>query len=203
METMMEAPTLHDLILQIAKGDEASFRTLYDQMYPLILNYLRGKYGRSLGEKDFEDICQHTFIQVWFHAKKYRGKHTDASARQWMFTIAKNEALKLLRTMRHLQSSLDTVFSDSDFSDNDFSNLKHTLFPSLLPSPEDEAIQSVLIEKIIILCKRFPKREQDIFKMRFLHRYTFAQIGKKNGLTAPRVKQIVDQILKKIYYALQ
>ncbi len=199
-KTTTEVAELHILILRIAQGDEASFEALYDQMYAPIFGYIASKFRKQLRQKDVEDIMQYTFLQIWRKANAYRGSHTNNSAKKWMYTIARNKAYKVAKVSRLMPISIENYFRSKDSEDSqsayeyEFQSQDHT---------ENEVIETLMSNKVVDICKKLPKREQDMLVMRFREERKLREIGEKHNLSSPRIKQIIDQILEFIFYALQ
>ena len=68
------------------EGDAVAFRTLVDEMAPILINFLRRRIPDS-GE--LEDVCQEILLAI------YQGRHTYQPSRPlepWLFAIARNIA---------------------------------------------------------------------------------------------------------------
>ena len=90
----MHPPVLHnekELLLQIAKGDEAAFATLFyaylGRLRPFLLKLTRS-------EADTEEVLQETFIRLWMSRDKLEEVQVPHA---WIFTIASNECYKYLK----------------------------------------------------------------------------------------------------------
>jgi len=73
-----------------AAGDAAAFETFMRHYQPSVSRYLQTYTGSS----DVDDVVQETFIAAWRGAGGYRGA---ASARAWLFTIARHSVHHLVR----------------------------------------------------------------------------------------------------------
>ena len=80
-----------ELIADVANGDEAAFRQLYDRFADRVYRYaytiLRGKHLA-------EEVAQETMIAVWKGASKFAGRSKVST---WIFGIARNQAYSLVR----------------------------------------------------------------------------------------------------------
>jgi RNA polymerase sigma-70 factor (ECF subfamily) len=75
-----------------ARGDRESLRRLFEEEAPRIMSVaLRIVRRHDLAE----EVVQETFIQIWQKAASY--DPALGSARGWMFTIARNKALNVVR----------------------------------------------------------------------------------------------------------
>jgi RNA polymerase sigma factor (sigma-70 family) len=199
-KTAVEATELHTLILQIAQGNEASFERLYEVMLTPLSGYIASKFKGQLQKKDIEDIMQYTFLQIWRKSSSYRGKHTNSSAKKWMYTIARNRAYKVTKALSLLPTSIESYSRNKDKENQEtayeykFRSQDHT---------ENEAVEMIMSNKVIEICRKLPKREQDVLIMRFSEKRNLREIGEKHNLSSPRIKQIIDQILEFILYTLR
>jgi RNA polymerase sigma-70 factor (ECF subfamily) len=81
------------LLERIARRDEAAFTELFDRLSPLVLGFLI----RLLGRRDeAEEVLQEVFLQVWREASRYLPER--ATAKGWIFLIARSRALDLIRS---------------------------------------------------------------------------------------------------------
>lgn len=200
MKTTSEVTDLHTLILRIAKGDEASLEIFYDEINKLLSGYLASTYA-ELRRDDINSIIEYTFVQVWQKANTYRGAYTNNSAKHWIFTIARNRAKQELKIIAKVRNSLDTDISRSDDNENNMPALEYKLFAS--DNTEKEALTRIMVGKIMEIIRTFPKREQRIFTMRFMEGYKLQVIAKRHSLSIPRITQILNRLLKMIFYDLQ
>lgn len=80
-----------DLLARIAKRDSAALRALYVshnvRVYRFVLSLAR---NQTLAE----DVVSETFLKVWQKAASYEGQ---AKVTTWLLTIARNEAISVLR----------------------------------------------------------------------------------------------------------
>lgn len=84
------------LIVAIARsGDRAAFATLFTHYAPRLKSYLR-----RLGANDAsaEEVAQEALLMVWRKAERF--DPTKAGAATWIFTIARNLRIDMLRKER-------------------------------------------------------------------------------------------------------
>ncbi len=82
-------------ILAIARGERFALRALYVQES----RWLLGVAQRIVRERALaEDVLHDAFVQIWQHAGTYR---PDAgSARGWVYTVVRHQAIKAVRDQR-------------------------------------------------------------------------------------------------------
>lgn len=89
------------LLEDIRSGDQAAFAALVDRYSPLVYRLALRMLGNP---QDAEDVLQETFIKVYQHLDSFNG-HSRLST--WIYRIATNETLMLLRKRKGKDISLD------------------------------------------------------------------------------------------------
>lgn len=74
----------------IQKGDKNALEVIYDVLHKQIYSVA---YSVLSSHEDSEDVLQNTLYEILRCAKEYRG----GSAKAWILTIARNQALNVLR----------------------------------------------------------------------------------------------------------
>ncbi|HEX6715059.1 MAG TPA: sigma-70 family RNA polymerase sigma factor [Thermoleophilaceae bacterium] len=105
---LLSAASDERLVDHIRKGEAAAFEALYDRYSGGILGFCRHMLGNA---SDAEDAAQHTFIAA--HADIHRHDRRDLHVKAWLYTIARNRCLSMLRARRD-QPSADEVELASD-----------------------------------------------------------------------------------------
>ena len=82
------------LVALIRAGNEAAFEVVYDRYHRQLLSFCRHMLARA---EEAEDAVQQTFISA--HADLRRSERPIA-LRAWLFTIARNRCLSILRARR-------------------------------------------------------------------------------------------------------
>lgn len=78
------------LIAELAGGDDAALRELFDRHAPMLATRLRALLPAS----EVEDALQETFIAAWRGARNYR---PEGAAGGWLWGIARRQAALLVR----------------------------------------------------------------------------------------------------------
>jgi RNA polymerase sigma factor (sigma-70 family) len=76
------------------RGDVAAFEALYERHHRALLSFSRHMLGRA---HDAEDVVQHTFLEA---DRAFRGGKQPKAVRAWLYTVARNRCISLLRARR-------------------------------------------------------------------------------------------------------
>jgi len=88
------------LVAYVRAGDEGAFEAIYDRHHGAILGFCRHMLGTR---EEAEDALQHTFLAAY---RDLTRSTKPIELRPWLFTIARNRCLSLLR-MRRPQVALE------------------------------------------------------------------------------------------------
>jgi len=80
------------LMLRVRDDDDAAFAELVELYHQRLVTIMQHLVGKA---EEAEDLAQEVFLRVFRGRKKY---HPKAKFATWLFTIANNLALKVLRT---------------------------------------------------------------------------------------------------------
>jgi RNA polymerase sigma-70 factor (ECF subfamily) len=96
-----------ELIKELQRGDQRAFEAVYQEFSDGVFAYcLKILADRQLAE----DVVQETFLKVQQHARSIQ---QNESFKSWVFRIARNEALMLLRKRRsNGQIDVDSVWNE-------------------------------------------------------------------------------------------
>jgi RNA polymerase sigma factor (sigma-70 family) len=83
------------LIARVRAGDTRAFEGIYDRYARSIHSFCRHMLGQP---DDADDAVQHTFLAA-YQAMRHSGQPIDL--KPWLFTIARNRCLSLLRARQH------------------------------------------------------------------------------------------------------
>src|SRR4051812_39652014 len=82
------------LVDHVRDGSEAAFEAIYDRHHRGILAFCRHMLSSP---EEAEDAVQHTFMSAYRHL---RGATAEIQLRPWLYTIARNRCLSMLRARR-------------------------------------------------------------------------------------------------------
>jgi RNA polymerase sigma-70 factor (ECF subfamily) len=183
LQLFLYIPHLMDKTMQteisleaLLAGDRAEFA----RMVNLYSNPIYRLGLRMLGtSQDAEDVLQNTFLNALTHFHAFEGR---SSLSTWLYRIAANEALMLLRRKKP-EVNLDDVEADDNFD-----NLKPTQFVDWSALPEEELLSGegkrVLDETI----QRLPEPLRIVFLLRDIEGLSIKETADALRLTDTNVK---------------
>ena len=82
------------LVAALRRGDEQAFETIYDRHHRPLLAFCRHMLG---SHEEAEDALQHVFVSAHRHLSD---GSADVNLKPWLYTIARNRCLSMLRARR-------------------------------------------------------------------------------------------------------
>jgi RNA polymerase sigma factor (sigma-70 family) len=169
--------TDEDLMLRFGRGDGAAFELLYRRHESRVYRYLRRNLRNEAGA---DDLMQEVWFAVARNAAAYK---PTAKFTTWVFTIAHNRMVDMIRAGGRLQS-LDAPDSadgeGSSLLDNLASDAKHE--PPAVVQSEDEA--AALLKAVAQL----PPEQRSAFLLQAEGELSVEEIAAATGSTFETVK---------------
>ena len=160
----------------LAAGDRAEFARLVDAYSSPI--YRLGL--RMLGNpQDAEDVLQNTFINVLTHIAEFQGRSSLAT---WLYRIAANEALMLLRKKKP-EVNLDDFETDENAED-----LLPTQFVDWSALPEDQLLSGEGKQMLDQVIQTLPESLRLVFLLRDVEGLSIKETAEALDLTETNVK---------------
>lgn len=132
--------------------------------------------------EDADDAAQLTFIKVWQNLPAFRG---DSRFYSWIYRIATNEALNILRKNRKWES-IDEADTSEQITYSE---------PAL---PKTLEIENRLYDAIETL----PKKQQLVFNLRYFEEFSYEDIAEITGTSVGALKASYFHAVKKIEESL-
>ncbi|MEA2192210.1 MAG: hypothetical protein QOI73_2331, partial [Solirubrobacteraceae bacterium] len=156
------------LARRAASGDERAFAEIFERHHQAVYRYCRSLLGNG---EDAADALQSTMAAV---LRGLDGETRSIALKPWLFRIAHNEALSILRRRRP-QSELD----DSQ--------------ASTLQSVETEVLQSERLHQLVADVAALPDRQRGALVMRELNDLEYAEIAAVFGVAEGAARQAVHE----------
>lgn len=176
---MPEATKQPDISIEALRGgDRAEFARLVDVYSTPI--YRLGL--RMLGnEQDAEDALQNTFINALTHLSAFEGR---SSLLTWLYRIAVNEALMIIRR-RKPEVNIDDMFAADD---DEADNLSPSQFVDWGSLPEDALLSSEGKRALDRAIQALPETLRMVFLLRDVQELSIKETAEALGLTESNVK---------------
>lgn len=164
------------------QADRTAFYELFRHFAPLIKRYALSTQPR-LTEAQAEEVVQEVMIKVWVKAGTFN--QSKASASTWIFTIARNTRIDLLRKSQQLEMPLDVtdLFPEDEAEDD-------TPFLQL----QQERNRSQVKAALDIL----GWEQKEVMGKVYLEGKTHQQVADETGLSLGTVKSRIRLALKKM-----
>jgi RNA polymerase sigma factor (sigma-70 family) len=91
------------LVEHVRRGNEAAFEAIFDRHHRAILSFCRHMLGSA---DEAEDAVQQTFVSAY---DAMRSDARELKLKAWLYAIARNKCLSMLRARRERPSQLDDV----------------------------------------------------------------------------------------------
>jgi RNA polymerase sigma factor (sigma-70 family) len=150
------------------RGDVAAFEALYERHHRALLSFSRHMLGRA---HDAEDVVQHAFLAA---DRAFRDGKVPKAVRAWLYTVARNRCVSLLRARRE-----DAGLPDAG-----------------VPSTENLAADVEQREDLRALLgdlRRLPDDQRAALLLTELGDLTHVEVAKVIGVRAGKVKALVFQ----------
>jgi RNA polymerase sigma factor (sigma-70 family) len=91
------------LVEHVRRGNDAAFEVIFDRHHRGILSFCRHMLASA---EEAEDAVQHTFIQAY---DSIRRSNREIVLKAWLYAIARNRCLSVLRARREQAAELDDI----------------------------------------------------------------------------------------------
>lgn len=161
-------PDFAGLIEKIAESkDREAFAALFAHFAPRLKGYLM-RLGASDGQA--EEVLQEALLTVWRKAHLFDRKKAAAST--WIFTIARNRRIDILRKRK---------FPEIEAED-----------PSLVPdpprAPDEEVIDLREGEAVRAALEKLPEEQRELVRLAFYSGWSHSKIAEDTNLPLGTVK---------------
>jgi len=157
--------------------DKDAFKIIFDYFVPRLKGFLM-RQGTDL--QLTEEIVQEVLLTVWKKASQFDPQ--KASASTWIFTIARNKRIDILRKIHR---------PEPDFNDPTFTQGSETDSQEII-SKEQEA--KYIREAIV----KLPKEQQTVLDLAFFHEKSHGEIANELKIPLGTVKSRIRLALKHI-----
>ncbi len=176
-------------IKKAARGDAAAFEELLLRYQTQIYHLCFRMVGNA---EDAQDMTQETFLKAW---KGLSGFQFDSAFSTWLYRLASNCCLDLLRSKKRKPTVSLTV-------ENDEENEEILDVADDAPSPEDMAIQQEERENLALAMRQLDDEQRQILTLRVVNDLSYTDIAQilnvKEGTVKSRLSRARENLRKKL-----
>jgi RNA polymerase sigma factor (sigma-70 family) len=167
-----------DSLKQIAiNQDKASFKKIFDYFGPRLKSFLMSSGAE---ESIAEEVIQETMAIIWTKADYYNPKLASPST--WIYTIARNKKIDILRKSRKaILENIDTA-----------------ILPPVEPKLEEDVDHDQRFEIVNKYLNDLPKEQLDLLKMNFIEEKSHGEIAEITKIPLGTIKSRIRLAMEKI-----
>lgn len=160
-----------DLFLIAEQQDKAAFARLFDQFAPRLRGWL---IGQGAAPEEADEVAQDTMVKVWQKAKQF--DPARASAQAWIFAIARNRRIDLIRQRQVRTRTADNFAKEFDAHHE-------------APAQPDQHVEQSGIKAIVgRSLKELPPQQLEVIRLSYFEGLSHREIAEKLGLPVGTVK---------------
>ncbi|MGQ9705419.1 MAG: RNA polymerase sigma factor [bacterium] len=156
------------LLSRFLEGDELSFEMIVERHKDMVH---RIAYSIVRNRTIAEDVSEETFIKLYYKANTFKGKSKFTT---WLYSITSNTAKNHLR---------DIIRKHSDINIEEIITLK-----SNIVELDRQADVSLINQRINEAIEKLPKRQREVFVMRYLNGLNINETADILGISQGAVK---------------
>jgi RNA polymerase sigma-70 factor (ECF subfamily) len=174
----MSDTTRHEMSIEaLQSGDRSELARLVDEYSPQIYRLALKMLGQP---QDAEDVLQNTFIKALQHLPKFEGR---SSISTWLYRIAANEALMMIRKRKP-----ETALTDLAPKDNENEEYAPANLTDWCCLPEEEFLNAEARTRLDQAIQRLPETLRIVFLLRDIEGLSIEETGQTLDLSETAVK---------------
>lgn len=179
----------NSLIIRLQHGDKASFERVFEFFYHRLFVFINEYVHDSEIAKN---ILQDVFLILW---EKKSILLDDTNLNAWLYTVAKNKALKYLRHEEYIKKHVELSLQRQN---------EHTLNAAALGAVDTSEFAFSEIEKIIQhTLDAMPENVQEVFRLSRYDNLKNREIAEKLNISEKTVEANITKSLKLLRVALK
>ena len=165
----------HQLLQQVAGGDEQAFDELYQAYNAPIYNYIL----RLIHEPGVaEELLQEVFLAAWQGAARFR---QEANVKTWLLHIAHNQTVSWLRRVQQV-SPLDELTNLADDGE----------------PIEEQIVQTWQLDQVRAALDQISPKHRAVIELAFVHALSYAEIAEVLDCPLGTVKSRISYALRSL-----
>src|SRR5579872_327943 len=170
-------------------GDSDAFRLLVEQHSRAIF---RLAFRMTGNEQDAEDVVQETFLRAYRQLSRYEARSSFST---WLYRIASNYALDLIRTRRRHEERRERGNSEGR-------DILQSI-PESSPGPDRIFYGSQVKDRVSAALDRLSAQERSAFVLRHFEGLSIAEIGEALGTGTNATKHSIFRAVQKLRKSLE
>ena len=170
------------LLIEVGKQDRSAFEQLFKHFSPLIRSFSQANQHEGTYPGLHEDLVQEVMIKIWQKAGKFDSQ--KASATTWIYTVARNCRIDMLRrksNTQHLPLENEDYWQETD----------ENTPSSLLQQKRSE-------DRLHAAMDRLPSEQKEILKKVYIEGKSHSETSHELGVPLGTVKSRVRLALQKM-----
>jgi len=177
-----------------AERDTAAFRELFEHFSPMVKAFAYKVPSLEHPDAFAEELLQETMLKVWTRAESFDAKLASPST--WIFTIARNMRIDLLRKQaRHV---VNTVSLSQEGEEDDDVDLEAIWFEDENSDVFNQLAQQRSRRQIHESLKTLPAEQTEVLAKVYLEDKSHAEVAEELQLPLGTVKSRVRLALNKL-----
>ena len=168
-----------DVIHQVLGGDVDLFKLLVERYQRPVIKFIRNMINDN---HTCEDIAQDVFLTAYKRLSSFDSHRSNFST--WLFFIAKNKALNVLKKKGPLFMSQLPETPDS-------------------PSPTNDLMEKDFFDKLDRILQTLPVKQKTAFVLAEFEKLPYIQISQIEGVRIGTIKSRISRAKKKLGAALK
>jgi RNA polymerase sigma factor (sigma-70 family) len=166
------------LLINTASTREKGYKAMMSNYQEMLYQHVR---RITNDHDDTNDVLQNTFIKVFKNIENFR---KDSSLYTWIYRIATNEALSILKKNKQKQKYFEPEYNHLGLENRAASQ----------SAPETEKIQLRLKQAIEVL----PDKQKSVFSLRYFEEMSYKNMSDLLGTSEGALKASYHHAVKKI-----
>ncbi len=172
-------------------GDIDAFRLLVERHSR---NVFRLAFRMTGHEQDAEDVVQETFLRAYKQLKNYEARSSFAT---WLYRIASNYSLDLIRMRRRHQERREVNMNYKEKID-----IMQSI-PATSPTPDRVFYSGQVKERVTVALDELSPQERHAFVLRHFEGMSIQEIGAALGTGTNATKHSIFRAVQKLRRSLQ
>lgn len=165
----MNPNEVNQIVVQCREGSKEAFQRLVREYQSMVFSLT---LKMLCDERDAEDACQDTFVNVWLNLHKYNPEKGKLST--WIYTIASNICLDKLKGRKPQLPMPSDENKFKAYATN--------------PSPERQLMNAEWVSIVKVLAVQLSPKQQLVFTLRVLENLPIEDIERITNMNATKIK---------------